>query len=182
MTSSNLPCNICDSSNSKLCAKCRSSAYCSIECQRADLSSHKLLCSQIPSSSRPGPSYKRAILFQTDLEAPQLVWIECQEKDNFDGGKFEYPEVGKHLGGKCSMPEVMSVRHNNRRNRPMENSLQLMFRAGSATDGLRRNKSIGRAVGMPTRQQWNGPVLVLRNRGNKLDPSHYDDITLHDFR
>jgi hypothetical protein len=98
------------------------------------------------------------------------------------GQPFEYPEVGEHLGRKVSIPEVMSVRYNNRRKREMSNSLRLMFRAGSVDNGLQPNESIALATGRKPRQKWNGPVVVLRNQGNKVDPSHYDDITLHDYR
>lgn len=171
-------CNICGSTQSKLCTKCRSSAYCTVECQRADLPSHKLLCAEIASSTRPGPGSKRAILFPASSDSPKLIWVECQEKDNGAGESVEYPNVVSYLGGEGSTPEFMDVEYNSRRKREMKDSLRFMFQAGSLAE--EQNKSITKAIGRPPRAHWGGPVVVLRKRGKDTD--HYEDITLQDYR
>lgn len=180
MASAEFPCNICGSTESKVCSKCRSSAYCSIECQRADLPSHRLLCSEVASSTRPGPSYKRAILFPADTENPKLIWVECIEKVSRAGATVEYPKAAEHLYEETCMPEVMSVVYNYRRKKEMRNSLRLVFQAKNREDGMQPNESIQMAVGKLRLCIWRGPVVVMRNR--EKDPDLYDDITLQDYR
>ncbi|KAK7534906.1 uncharacterized protein J3D65DRAFT_669037 [Phyllosticta citribraziliensis] len=75
------PCTMCDKPDSRQCARCHSTQYCSKNCQQADWASHKLLCRPLSEflekSKRPSKNHFSAILFPDDQEKPKLVWIHC---------------------------------------------------------------------------------------------------------
>ncbi|KAK2758749.1 hypothetical protein FQN54_003439 [Arachnomyces sp. PD_36] len=163
----------------KLCTKCRSSAYCSVECQKADLRSHKILCSQIAkNSSRPAPKLRRAIRFDHQPYNPKIVWVFIHEEENAAGEKIETPHAAEYLGGRIRAPDSRVVQYNYRRKRAMKNSLTILFYG----DSVLPCETIGMVAGREARHPWKGNIVVLRNRGNEVEPSHYEDITLEDFR
>src|SRR5699024_10178217 len=102
-------CDICGSTRVNSAPNAVQSACCTVECQRADLPSHKLLCAESASSTQPGPGSKRAILFAASTESPRLIWVECREKDNGARETVESPDVVSYLGGEGATPEFMDV-------------------------------------------------------------------------
>ncbi|ORY58572.1 uncharacterized protein BCR38DRAFT_500497 [Pseudomassariella vexata] len=68
-------CLICLNPTANLCARCKSTSYCSRACQLSDWPSHKLLCSAFPKQlPRPSAKYQLAILFSPEQDKPALVW------------------------------------------------------------------------------------------------------------
>jgi hypothetical protein len=62
------------------CAPCKSTAYCSVECQQTDWPLHKLLCKKFSSfSPRPDSDSKLGLYFPVDSKVPELIWVNCAE-------------------------------------------------------------------------------------------------------
>ncbi|KAG7433921.1 Zinc finger MYND domain-containing protein 10 [Fusarium oxysporum f. sp. raphani] len=82
-------CTICGSSEASRCARCRSAAYCSLECQQTDWRTHRLLCTKFSEqaqdnyASRPSPTHYLAIFFPMDKKRPSIVWIDTK-KDKYE--------------------------------------------------------------------------------------------------
>ncbi|KAF2423399.1 hypothetical protein EJ08DRAFT_682308, partial [Tothia fuscella] len=71
-------CIVCDKPNANFCDRCKSSRYCSKECQIAGWPTHKLLCATFSSfvmPARPSKDHVRAILFSPEEKKPKLVWL-----------------------------------------------------------------------------------------------------------
>jgi hypothetical protein len=70
-------CTVCrKDSGISCCGRCKSTSYCSKECQKSDWRMHKLLCdsfSKFLVSSRPTPDHIRAVLFDPDEAKPKLL-------------------------------------------------------------------------------------------------------------
>ncbi|TGO81697.1 hypothetical protein BPOR_1050g00030 [Botrytis porri] len=93
-----LSCTIC-SFPAKDCARCKSAAYCSSECQTMDWPLHKTLCKKITAMPpRPSPTHKLGILFPTYSKSPDLVWVNFK-KIEIPGaeGQFHLPDVDRFL-------------------------------------------------------------------------------------
>ena len=182
-------CTICDSPNAKNCARCRSTKYCSPECQQSDWPSHSLLCSQYSTHAhRPDPSYKRAILFPPNEANPKLIWVECktEQDEDFPGLKWESSQVQEHLGGKLgkydALPEFMPIKRNLLRDRDLSNTLEVICRDTFLLDGSEINKSVVKATHGATGHGWRGPIVALKKKGLGSDPRHYMDIDMQDYR
>jgi hypothetical protein len=86
-TTTSPACLICEKPNSKLCGVCKSSAYCSQECQKKDWKIHKLLCKDFANfdmSARPSPDHFLGFHFPVDDEKPRCVWMKATV--DVDGG------------------------------------------------------------------------------------------------
>ena len=182
-------CTICDSTNTKACARCHSTRYCSPECQQTDWPSHRLLCSQYPThTDRPDPSYKRAILFSPDEVKPKFIWVECktEEDDEVPGSTYELPQVREHLGRKLgdydAPPEYKPIRRNPLRDRNLTNTLEVICRETFLIDGSSVNKSVIKATQGAMGHEWRGPILAMKEQGLSIDPQFFLDIDMRDYR
>jgi hypothetical protein len=92
-------CTICGKAATNKCSRCKSAAYCSVDCQRTDQPLHKLLCNQYlnflqtrpvatDDDKQPGdvlpPKYKLALLFPAKADHPQLIWVKVQIRSEHD--------------------------------------------------------------------------------------------------
>ena len=184
-------CTICDSPNTKSCARCHSARYCSPECQQTDWSSHSLLCSQYSAhTDRPDPSYKRAILFPPNEVKPKFIWVQCttEENDEVPGFTYEFEmgQVREHLGGNLgqyrAFPEYKPIQRNALRDRNLPNTLEVICRETFGIDGSSVNRSVIKATGVQPGHVWRGPILAMKKRGLGIDPRFFLDIDTHDYR
>ena len=89
-------CILCNKTNAQFCKRCKSTCYCSKECQQTDWPTHKL-CASFPSFdplSRPSNEHFRAILFSVDDTKPKFIWLYCKwlrNEDDYD--KYQSSEV-----------------------------------------------------------------------------------------
>ncbi|KAF8861057.1 hypothetical protein BDZ45DRAFT_800272 [Acephala macrosclerotiorum] len=150
-------CTICNSPNTKDCSSCRSSAYCSVECQQTDWPLHKIVCKSFTTilPTRPTAFHKLAIVFPPDARVPRLGWVLCGEKEDDMGGKHQYSETMELFGGgdRCQSANQS----------PTKTSIL------AATGGLMTH-------------DWRGQILVLSKLTTTWDPRYYQDVTAADLR
>ncbi|KAF8856163.1 hypothetical protein BDZ45DRAFT_675715 [Acephala macrosclerotiorum] len=89
-------CAVCNSWGAKTCGVCKSTHYCSVECQTKDFPLHRLLCDKIVpfletdtqadnDGNKNGGEYdkaarttsKLAIRFPAKSKHPELIWLKC---------------------------------------------------------------------------------------------------------
>ncbi|CZR69911.1 uncharacterized protein PAC_19811 [Phialocephala subalpina] len=105
-------CAVCDNRGRLDCGTCKSTQYCSAECQAKDFPLHRLLCSKfVPFLEADAPSEKSgneywgeknksgrttcklAIRFPAKSKHPELIWLKCVKvKHDFDADRGEYPQ------------------------------------------------------------------------------------------
>lgn len=79
-------CELCNQSTSQRCKTCHQAQYCSKECQKRDLSIHRLLCyeaksfseKQRPASLEFNTVYRRAIFFNPSYSWAEFIWVSLQ--------------------------------------------------------------------------------------------------------
>jgi len=135
-------CTICGSATARLCIGCRSTTYCTAECQQTDWPVHKQLCRKFQelaaSKSRPSPHHYLAIIFpmghavaaqSDDVKRvhPKLAWIGSEDLNSTPGSSYFNPLLDEALTlpGQNSNNDddyigrhVMPVRRNLLRGRP----------------------------------------------------------------
>lgn len=99
-------CAVCNSWGTKTCGVCKSTHYCSVECQTKDFPLHQLLCGKfIPfvetdvqadndgnkdaeaNDRATQTTSKLAIRFPVNSKHPELIWLKCvKTKDESDEG------------------------------------------------------------------------------------------------
>ncbi|TGO36561.1 hypothetical protein BHYA_0121g00220 [Botrytis hyacinthi] len=91
-------CTICKLP-AKDCARCKSAAYCSSECQTFDWPLHKTLCKEITRMPpRPSPTHNIGILFSPDCKSPDLVWVNfIKIKIPSVEGQFDLLDADEYL-------------------------------------------------------------------------------------
>lgn len=167
-----------------LCVKCRSVSYCSIGCKQADWPTHKLLCNSDLDSFRvrPGPMYKRAILFPVELgKIPEFIWMEVtstEESDTCD--QFESPKLSGLLEAGNRPVDRQYFQHNILRDRTLDHTIEVVHRSAFLRDGSLPNESIRTATRGVHVHPWAGPIIAFRKKGTNVHA--YDDIRLRDFR
>ncbi|KAF3918739.1 hypothetical protein AA313_de0210111 [Arthrobotrys entomopaga] len=185
---------MCNKHTANLCSSCRSSWYCSRDCQQSDWPYHKLLCKAFANQPpRPSPMHKRGILFPADKKKPEMVWRHCRLETDCDGDLSETPDTRPYLGAdKMAISDCLYIEVNQIRNRVLGTGLGqyaapkdgfyifLQFRDAFLEDGSPINKSILASLGAmgSSPHRWCGPVLAIRENAN----GSYADITLTDFR
>ena len=183
---------MCNARSAKLCSQCRSSWYCSRECQGSDWPSHKLLCRKFATqASRPSLSHIRAIFFPVDRAQPQMIWLPVAREVD-EGLPFHVIDLRHYLGEDCAMEATMRIEHNPVRGRNLGSgmawwhprkegySVALIHRDAFLIDGSAPNVSILKSVstsGTPA-NSWRGPIVALRTTPSE----DYEDVTLADFR
>ncbi|KAF2127882.1 hypothetical protein P153DRAFT_432325 [Dothidotthia symphoricarpi CBS 119687] len=83
-TTSPALCAVCHKPAShQRCSKCKSINYCSNTCQTTDWPAHKILCAPFLRShvTRPGPTFRRALLFPEHNAKPKFIWLEYGTND-----------------------------------------------------------------------------------------------------
>ncbi|KAM0417189.1 hypothetical protein ACHAPT_012826 [Fusarium lateritium] len=78
-------CVMCNAkTGARRCARCESTQYCSVECQRADWPMHKLVCKQFQTASdasRPSESHFRVLFFPHEASQPEFCWASTNGSD-----------------------------------------------------------------------------------------------------
>lgn len=189
-------CVMCYTIPGRLCKRCRSTYYCSRDCQRSDYASHKHLCRQLSTEpSRPSPEHKRAIFFPVDEDQPRLIWIPCRCQCDDDDLR-PWTEVDHHpyLGPDSPRKGTMRIEHNPVRSRNLGSGfaawaphkqghcVSVLHRDAYLIDGSPTNRSISACVrasctSIPA-HEYRGPMIALR----EIHHEDYVDITLADFR
>ncbi|KAJ9614244.1 hypothetical protein H2200_002380 [Cladophialophora chaetospira] len=176
-------CTICNEKGHLKCSACKSVSYCSTDCQQTDWPIHKLLCKAQHDDQPPSKSHRRAILFPADQKSPHFLWVHCELKRlDDDDVPFEYVDAAAYLGIDKPLAQRYPIQRNALRARDLRNTLEVAFRDTFAIDGSSLNKSIIRTTNGMAPHPWKGPILALRKKGTDLDPLHYDDMTVADFR
>ncbi|BCS19476.1 uncharacterized protein APUU_12304S [Aspergillus puulaauensis] len=189
-------CVMCNTSPGRPCARCRSTYYCSEECEKSDAASHGRLCEQFASQTdRPSPQHKRAIFFPADSEEPSLVWVPCTRKYETEE-RMSWTQLNPHpyLGTDEPAKESLRIEHNPVRSRNLGSGfagaairkegycVSLVYRELYLKDGSKTNRSIQACIAasgpLTTPHEYRGPMIALR----ETHPEDYEDITLADFR
>ncbi|KAG6989394.1 Ubiquitin carboxyl-terminal hydrolase 19 [Fusarium oxysporum f. sp. conglutinans] len=174
-------CTTCGSSEASRCARCRSAAYCSLECQQTDWRTHRLLCTKFSEqaqdnyASRPSPTHYLAIFFPMDKKRPSIVWIDTK-KDKYEVEPYFHPVLDQllHIPGNDGYigRGLRQVQGNVLRGRTSwQNTLNLWFLDPDVTP---RN--------ITTNQAIHGPVVAVMRKGTGYEPRHSTDITLTAYR
>lgn len=181
-------CTICNKQNANYCARWKSIFYCSKTCQRADWSTHKLLCpsfSSFADANRPSANHYRAVIFDPDETKPKLTWLRSRlldkdEEDEADHQTLEY----KKIIGEDSFQKCIPMQYNPRLKRSVPNTICVVWRDTFLVDGSRPNKSIASitATQPGTYHDWRGPIVVYARAGKGVDPPACKDLDMIDFR
>ena len=165
-------CTICNAGDSRSCAHCKSSYYCSLECQQTDWPAHKLLCKTFNTiAPRPGPSFKLAVLFPSDQISPKLIWVGCERK-----------EVSHLLGNDDPFLERKPMTRNIFRGFGLECTLEVICRETFLVDGSETNQSVIQVTRGAMGHDWRGPIVVFRQPEARIGSLVSGDMTLADFR
>ncbi|KAI9771045.1 MAG: hypothetical protein M1839_002981 [Geoglossum umbratile] len=185
-------CTICGKPDSRRCAKCKSTAYCSTECQQTDWPLHSLLCKSLGSFLAPPTLNSRlAIFFPWNEPCPRFIWVEVRLGDPNKIGSskgYDYADVRELLknhpseGTKGFKPHTEFLRGNLLRGRAANrNTIEFIERESYAQDDTQSNQSINSVQGHVW-TSWNGSIVVMVRNGNNWDPPTYGHVTLESFR
>ncbi|ETS88003.1 hypothetical protein PFICI_01831 [Pestalotiopsis fici W106-1] len=187
-------CTICKKKDAQLCGRCKSSCYCSKECQANDWPNHKLLCksfSEFDLSTRPSENHFRGIFFPEDQSKPQVVWLESPLHE-VDGYKWTFPDLEPFLGPN-TLPERVQVQTDAILQRSLTDTIVICCRSNFA--GSQKNKSTSAVLapknlaasfaalpGQPF--NWCGPIVIVGKKGKKydMDSAACRDLDMSDFR
>ncbi|KAI8966245.1 hypothetical protein F5Y11DRAFT_309862 [Daldinia sp. FL1419] len=185
-------CIVCDAPNARFCDRCKSTRYCSKECQRADWTTHKLLCPaflKFDVTKRPSDEHFRAISFPVDKEKPELIWIHCpwhaDEDDEDYGLRYQFPDSDKRkLLGEDAFARSMTIQKNKILGRVLSDTIHLCHRDGFLIDGSSDNKSIAPITATKPWQchNWKGPIFAYGTEGLGIDQTTCRDLDMNDFR
>lgn len=179
-------CTICDKENAKYCARCKSTSYCSKECQKKDWVIHKLLCAtfcDFDNSKRPSEDHYRAVLFDPSKAKPEFIWLLCKWHDDDMEDRFQLPE-SKIVIGHDVAPAHVPVQYNQRLERRLLKTIFFTYRDTFLIDGSRPNNSIAAITSTQPGgyHDWRGPVVAYAKDGDELDPPACRDFDMVDFR
>ncbi|KAF7515767.1 hypothetical protein G7054_g14423 [Neopestalotiopsis clavispora] len=185
------PCLLCKKActEASLCSRCKSTHYCSQECQTKDWPVHKLLCksfSEFDLSTRPSECHFRGILFPEHQSKPQIVWLESPS-NKVDGYTWNFPNLKPFLGD--VLPERIMMQTDPVLKRPLPNTIHICCR--SNFEGSCLNQSVATALAAPELAtipgqpfRWCGPVVAVSKQGRRYDPDSAPcrDLDMNDFR
>lgn len=179
-------CTICDELDARLCQRCFSSAYCSIECQQTDWPTHQLLCRSFRTYiASPGENFRRAILFPTRYRSTRWIWVEIEpnaprreghDRPLLDELLKNSPSESGYIGRTTILIRGNALRGD----RPNGHTIEVTLR-DDLVDMSPINQSTA-SVGGNAWYSWKGPMIVMAKEGVDFDPAHYIDATLDDFR
>lgn len=122
-------CANCPEPHSKLCAGCQAIHYCSKECQKADRSTHKLLCSsfkEFEATKKPTKDHWRAILFPIDEQKPRFIWVVGEWQIFLGRARYLPYDVKELLDGDYG--SSLWVEDNARLGRDLKDCVQIRYR------------------------------------------------------
>ncbi|KAL7269486.1 hypothetical protein RUND412_007849 [Rhizina undulata] len=170
-------CTICNKPTTNLCAKCKSVAYCSRECQKPDWNVHKALCSEVATLSSINHPYgpealvHAAIFFPEDGQKPRFVKVA-----EINGQLL----TALYLG--IRMEKTVPISTNLIRERAFD-GYELLFHHLNDyhLNEVNVNASIKKVTGSYYTYTWKGPVIVCKQ---KITPTtkQFCDIGMEDFR
>lgn len=174
-------CTMCGKPAPDTCKRCRSSSYCSHDCQIADWSVHKLLCRSILDfATPPNPTSKRGILFPTDATTPRFVWVKYSW-ETLDGQTFQVPDKAEFI--ESTKIDCVLAQGNKTRSRKREDLLAVYGISACSIDKSPLNLCVMAVAGRRSVNFcWSGPLLVLRTRGLTSEDSELVDTDMVDFR
>lgn len=180
-------CALCETSSTRVCARCKSSHYCSKECQVDDWPVHKLLCASFSAfdvSARPSTTHFRGIIFPQDQPKPQLAWLHCPwREDEDDGVRWQHADLEAFLGPD-SGPAINMLWTDAILQRRLPDPIDLCYRDAFLIDGSTKNKSVAKATASfaGLSHDWRGPIVAVGKKGEGIDPLHCRDLDMADFR
>ncbi|KID84368.1 Zinc finger, MYND-type [Metarhizium guizhouense ARSEF 977] len=188
------------------CARCKSAAYCSLECQHTDWEVHRLLCKKYGHKAdanfqcRPSPRHRLVIYFpmqpkdptrqSSSVTKPTLCWIDTKVV-NRQLGEYFYPDLGKLLSiadyNGVIRPLLKRVRGNALRGRETnKDTIDIWHLDPDIIKGIVDNESLH---GSPTplgdtwaETVWKGPIVVTMREGNGYDTPLVKDVDLVAYR
>jgi hypothetical protein len=185
-------CTLCDQGNAQFCGRCKSACYCSKECQKADWSTHKLLCtafSKFDVSGRPTDEHVRAVLFPVNKQKPQLIWLHCKWHTGDYGGdsdEWQFPnrDTLKVFLGPDTYLKQLPVTYNSMLKRGLRNTVNICYRDTFFEDGSVVNSSVAAITTTKPGQyhEWRGAVIAYGKRGSGMEPHACKDLDMSDFR
>ncbi|KAI9642454.1 hypothetical protein NHQ30_009259 [Ciborinia camelliae] len=175
MTDASPKCALCEHAAPTRCSACQCTWYCSVDCQKRDWKSHKLVCktfsdfagiAQLPSSlRRPANKARLSILLPQDSKTPQLIWImnDLQYHDRFTSTPLldlrgEFPG----LLGVGADSDISTKR--------LGHALWINHRDSHMVDGSKPNQCVYTLTSNSVGQEWRG-ALAIRSA------THFDDAT-----
>lgn len=178
-------CLLCGKASTHLCGRCKSTRYCSQDCQSDDWPAHKLLCktfSRFDLTARPSDNHFRSIAFHHSQPKPQVVWVECPWQQVFDYD-WQTPNLRPFLGPGLSHDRVQ-VRRDVILQKLLPDTIDLCFREAFQNDGSRLNKSITAIIEtVPgSSYQWHGSVVAVGRKGRVAGYPPCRDLDMNDFR
>ncbi|KAK8210657.1 hypothetical protein IWZ01DRAFT_287130 [Phyllosticta capitalensis] len=172
-------CAMCGKEEARHCTRCKSIAYCSTACQKADWVTHKLLCrpfSEFDVLTRPSPQHYRAIFFPEEEQKPKLIWLYCVTVDDEDEGHSQYGQTAPYLGRGGA---GIDVAYNCRLRRKLSRRSRLDHKDNFLADGSKINQSIWTTLKPDMTPYWCGPVVAY---GTLKNNTKTRDLSLADFR
>lgn len=173
-------CVMCNTSKSRPCPSCKSSLYCSVECQERDQPLHDLLCKDYSTFQtrfpRPDFDHKLALLLPEDSTTPQLVWLEFAQKVS-ELTNWEEPQVQNFLG---KPPEVKVISRNGPF--PIRHRLWINRRNASMDDGVsKHNRCVMAMMENGLASELRGPLVVYCRLSTEVADT-FRDVTMGDLR
>lgn len=202
------PCTICGIP-ATFCVRCKSAAYCSLECQQTDWETHRLLCKKFGDKAdanfddRPSKSHRLVIYFPmesnfptgpkqyTSPKRPKLCWVDTKPVQSERGQHF-HADLDKLLriaGHERYIGRGLNrVRGNVLRGRETNKDAIDIWCLDPGVDipGLIGNKSL-HSFPSPLADTWGekiwmGPIVVTMLEGNEFDPPLVKDVDLVAYR
>ena len=178
-------CLMCNEPHTQICTSCRSSRYCSRECQQADWPTHKLLCNSFTafqSTNRPDQDDVRAILFPGKRLKPEFIWLRCPW---YYGGATDYQSPKRDRLNSLldeSSGEMVSFQVNAVLRRNLSNTLRIVVRESGGVDGSELNESILNVTACKPGYLWPGPIVAYGMSGLGRDQAACRDVDMADYR
>ncbi|KAF2464213.1 uncharacterized protein BDR25DRAFT_319293 [Lindgomyces ingoldianus] len=148
---SSLLCGNCPNAGTHRCSRCHNARYCSATCQRADWPLHAKICISFASlPARPGPNFKRALLFRANSPRPRFIWLEHR-------GSNYNPKLEDWIPCGTGCIDINCYRRLNRR---LSNMINLTFDENFLGTYTTPNWSIAGIVGPQYAGRWRGDFIA----------------------
>jgi len=173
------PCFKCSNLTAVRCSKCKTTAYCSKDCQAEDWNVHKIFCQSLPfpeSQKALDLSLRKikGILLKPNSLKPSLIEVQMDVKF----GDKMLPNT-KSLISADESYNYMQRNHVKKAN--LKDTLVFTFRDDFLNDGSPPNMCIQKIYKGKNNYPWCGPVLVLKLKGLNVSNNEYTDMTPKDF-
>jgi hypothetical protein len=182
-------CSVCSATpptgNSLLkCGQCKSSWYCSKECQAADWKYHKQICKQfaeyIATTPRPSPDHRLVLLFPVGKEKPEVVWAPTDNRYGL-GRKARIEALVGSISELARLTRYLAdLSDSFLKRRRLDHSLMLGARDCFLLDGSQPNMSIEKFMSGKQRLNWRGPIVVIRDALKDITSDYYGEDHEHE--